>query len=112
MKFTILQLVSPGKGGDETVYRKYVFAPLRWIDEVILNHYTEVWTDDVEEQDKDWKTLENLFTTFNINHPENYHGHSLSVSDIVKLGDKYYFCDSIGWKEITFNDKGIYKVTK
>ena len=36
----------------------------------------------------------------NINHPINYKGHSLSVSDICEIDNKYYFCDSFGWKEI------------
>jgi hypothetical protein len=44
--------------------------------------------------------LENLFNKFNLNHPEDFHGHSLSVSDVVILGDKMYYCDSFGWKEI------------
>lgn len=45
--------------------------------------------------------LDEIFTRFNINHPFDYNGHSLSVSDIVKFGDQYYYCDSFGWKDIT-----------
>lgn len=49
--------------------------------------------------------LEKLFEKFNINHPEDFTGHSLSVSDIVILYDdkdyKYYYCDSIGWIDVT-----------
>lgn len=44
-------------------------------------------------------TLEDLFYEFNINLPNDFCGHSLSVSDVVLLGDKLYFCDSFGWKE-------------
>ena len=44
--------------------------------------------------------LENLFYRFNMNHPENFHGHSLSVSDVVILDEKMYYCDSCGWKQI------------
>lgn len=44
--------------------------------------------------------LENLFFKFNMNHPENFYGHSLSVSDVVILDEKMYYCDSCGWKEI------------
>lgn len=51
--------------------------------------------------------LENLFAEFNLNHPKDFPGHSLSVSDVVALKkeDKdywyWYYCDSFGWKEIT-----------
>ena len=44
--------------------------------------------------------LEKIFEIFNINHPEDFHGHSLSVSDVIVLEDKMYYCDSLGWKEI------------
>ena len=43
--------------------------------------------------------LEEIFTLLNVNHPEDYTGHSLSVSDIVVLNDKKYYCDSYGWVE-------------
>lgn len=49
-------------------------------------------------------TLDSLYQTFNINHPENYTGHSLSVSDVVvvqKNGEaKAYYVDSFGFKEL------------
>ena len=51
--------------------------------------------------------LNNLWVEFNINHPEDFRGHSLSVSDIVVLWEPeeecldWYYCDSIGWKNIT-----------
>ena len=49
--------------------------------------------------------LENLYEMFNINHPLDFNGHSLSVSDIVVLFDdngcRWYYCDSFGWRDIT-----------
>lgn len=49
-------------------------------------------------------TLDSLYQTFNINHPENYTGHSLSVSDVVVVqrnGEaKAYYVDSFGFKEL------------
>ena len=51
--------------------------------------------------------LEKLFERFNINHPDDFKGHSMSVSDIVVLFDdngcKWYYCDSFDWKDITAN---------
>ena len=46
--------------------------------------------------------LEYIFTIFNIGEkPESYHGHSLSVSDIVKLDNRYFYCDGMDWIDIT-----------
>ena len=46
--------------------------------------------------------LEKIFESFNLDKPADFHGHSLSVSDIVALltpnGVKFYFVDSIGFK--------------
>ena len=45
--------------------------------------------------------LEKLYVQFNINHPADYRGRSLSVSDLVALEDTgTFFCDSFGWKQI------------
>lgn len=51
--------------------------------------------------------LSNLWEEFNINHPVDFRGHSLSMSDVVALKKPendywyWYYCDSFGWKEIT-----------
>lgn len=48
-------------------------------------------------------TLEAIYTQFNTNHPEDFKGHSLSVSDVVVISvdgnDTAYFCDSMGFTE-------------
>ena len=45
--------------------------------------------------------LETLFMKFNAdNRPNAKTSHSLSVSDVVKLEDKYWFCNDIGWVQI------------
>lgn len=54
----------------------------------------------LDEKFDDITILDNLFTKFNLNHPEDFHGHSLSVSDVIVLDDKMYYCDDFGWKEI------------
>ena len=50
------------------------------------------------------ETLEDIYTRFNIDHPEDFKGHSLSVSDVVVLHEKgsdtAYYVDSIGFKEV------------
>ena len=50
------------------------------------------------------QTLENLYYIFNQARPEDFRGHSLSVSDIVALKHdgvvSYYYCDSVGFREL------------
>ena len=50
------------------------------------------------------ETLEAIYTKFNINHPEDYKAHSLSVSDIVVLHEDgentAHFVDSFGFTEL------------
>lgn len=56
----------------------------------------------------DCNTLEDVFRVFNIEHPEEYRGRSLSVSDVVEVisSDKvksgFYFCDNVGFKVVSF----------
>ena len=49
---------------------------------------------------KESSTLGDVYEMCNLYHPVGYTGHSLSVSDIVHMDGKYYYCDSIGWKEL------------
>ena len=55
------------------------------------------------------RDLEDVYHLFNVRQkPENYFGRSMSVSDVVQViesGSKapgFYFCDTIGFAEITF----------
>lgn len=62
----------------------------------------------------DCNSLETIFEKFNIDHPADYKGHSLSVSDVVEIKESdtlnpgFYFVDSIGFKGISF-DKSLCK---
>lgn len=50
-------------------------------------------------------TLDTIYERFNIDHPEDFQGHSLSVSDIVVMNRdgevKAYFVDSSGFTDVT-----------
>lgn len=54
------------------------------------------------------RELEEVYSMFNLNPPKEYHGRSLSVSDVVKIEEgessRFYFCDSIGFAEISFDE--------
>ena len=49
-------------------------------------------------------SLEDIYTRFNVDHPKDFKGHSLSVSDVVVLHqngqDTAHYVDSIGYKEV------------
>jgi hypothetical protein len=62
--------------------------------------YTLTYEGEIEVEDVN-KTLEDLFRIFNVERPSDFRGHSLSVSDIIEINNKYYYCDSVGWTEIT-----------
>jgi hypothetical protein len=63
--------------------------------------YTGALTQDGSSIDK----LEGLYRVFNVEQPQDFTGHSLSVSDIVALKQagvvSYHYVDSIGYKELT-----------
>ena len=62
--------------------------------------YQLVYTDRLETGE----TLDSLYEKFNLYHPEDYRGHSLSVSDVVVLRRegqlKAYYVDSFGFTEV------------
>lgn len=68
---------------------------------VSANDYSCIYEGEIRESraSRD-SVLESLWRMFNIKHPEDYYGRSLSVSDIVAIDDKAYFCDYFGWVEI------------
>ena len=48
--------------------------------------------------------MEDIYRTFNIDHPADFKGHSLSVSDVVVLHqggkDTAHYCDSFGFQQV------------
>lgn len=64
-----------------------------------LDDYDKVYSGEIE-GDNTEEILEDLFYMFNCHHPEDFKGHSLSVGDIVELGEEFWYCDSFGWKQI------------
>ena len=96
--FSVYQL----KGGDETL--DYRFEPLDSIHRNGLSvdpaNYELVYTAPLTE----WDSLESIYTRFNVDRPADFHGHSLSVSDIVVLHqdgkDTAHYCDRFGFSQV------------
>ena len=64
-----------------------------------LDDYEVVYEGELEEYDVEY-ALELLFSYFNLNFAKDYKGRSMSISDVVEIEGKYYYCDPIGFKEI------------
>ena len=68
-------------------------------------NYELVYTGALTKDGSQIEKLEDLYRIFNVEHPHDFSGHSLSVSDIVALKQagvvSYHYVDSIGYKELT-----------
>lgn len=99
MKYKLYQIPFPEDGDEQAaaIYQRYAFSGLEDIDEVTLDHYRVAYEGDIEITGSTTAALEKLFMQLNANHPEDYHARSISVSDIVQIGNRYWFCDRFGW---------------
>lgn len=97
-RYGIYQIIdgSPGK--------EYEFMDMNFIErhgyQVKKEDYELIYSAEMHYGD----TLDSLYEKFNIAHPADYTGHSLSVSDIVVLNENgnvnAYFVDSISFREL------------
>jgi len=67
-------------------------------------NYELIYTGALAGDGSQMEKLENLYRIFNIEHPQDFTGHSLSISDIVALKQagvvSYHYVDSVGYKEL------------
>lgn len=97
-RYGIYQIIDGSPG------REYEFMDINFIErhgyQVKKEDYELIYSDEMRYGD----TLDSLYEKFNIAHPADYTGHSLSVSDIVVLNEngnvKAYFVDSISFREL------------
>jgi hypothetical protein len=79
-------------------FADYAFASLYRLTE---SRYNKVYEAPVTTETN---TLDKLYIKFNIDHPADFKGHSLSMSDVVVLNEDgkktAWFCDSFGFKEV------------
>lgn len=94
MKYEIWQLKNE-------CHRDYGFMDYDWACKhgFKLSDYEKVYEGEIDASLTCQATAERLFEKFNIARPDDFKGHSLSVSDIVVLGDNKVklYCDSIGF---------------
>ena len=76
----------------------------RGIQDINSRIYDMVYQGNVEARD-----LEDVYRIFNTEYPQDFKGHSLSVSDVVEVVDgkeptpRFYFCDCIGFQRVEFH---------
>lgn len=70
-----------------------------------IKDYNKVYEGEIEGGNSTYFVLEDLFTIFNIRHPEDFKGHSLSVSDVIDLDGELWYCDSYCWHKIENDEK-------
>ncbi len=55
----------------------------------------------------DDEVLERIYYRFNLEHPQDYRGRSLSMSDVGELyddaGRRYFYCDRMGFSPVKFS---------
>ncbi len=98
-QFGIYQINPEGKG------REYMFLSHDFMneEEMMIDHddYRLEYVAPLTEED----TLDSIYEHFNIDRPEDFRGHSLSVSDVVVMNRngevRAYFVDSFGFAEVT-----------
>ena len=101
MKLRIYQIV-PDTDTAHLIFRDLAFVQSKCDGRVPAECYECVYTGEVLAG-----TMEDVFTIFNIRHPEGYRGRSLSMSDVVEIisGEikpGFYYCDTYAFKKIAF----------
>ena len=80
------------------------------------DNYDLIYTGRLYPSENRIDTLERLYHMLNTDHPEDFRGHSLSVSDIVALKEQgvvsYHYVDSIGYTELPNFDKNYLKAAE
>ncbi len=84
-----------GTGSRENLHRNQAVDP---------SIYDEVFNAEIKESN-----LEMIYQQFNTEGHPLFRGHSLSVSDVVVTDSGAYFCDSIGFQKIQFDESQAQK---
>ncbi|WP_437126218.1 YodL domain-containing protein [Lacrimispora amygdalina] len=97
--YTIYQISDEAEDRRDIIFENLEHLQNRGLS-VDAANYEAVYTGELEEG----TTLDDLYEKFNIDHPVDYKGRSMSVSDVVVLHqngeDKAYFVDSFGFSEV------------
>ena len=88
------------------IYQLSADAPWRFRDlqdgqKIDFAQYESVWKGTMAEKGQSIEAqLEIIYEKFNCNHPKDFKGHSLSVSDVVAVDHQLYYCKDIGFEKM------------
>ena len=78
----------------------YAFKRYEWAKNVLdLNDYEVVYEGELDCSEMP-NALEELFEIFNVRRPKDFERRSMSISDVVEIDGKNYYCDFVGWEEL------------
>ena len=108
MKITIYQIV-PELDAVHLLFMDFHTVQTACGEQVPAWLYQTVYSGELEA-----RSLEDLFYTFNMQHPEGYKGRSMSVSDVVEVhdpdtGSVFYYREPVGFRQIEFDKNKISK---
>lgn len=66
-----------------------------------IENYKQVYDGNIDAEENVIGTLEKIYLMFNLSKPNDFYGHSLSVSDVVELDREKYYVDQFGWKKVS-----------
>ena len=102
MKFAVYQ-IDHEKDVERVHFENYE-RTMEWVGKVDPSIYQKVWEGEYDPSayENEFSFLDELFFVLNVgDKPEDYTGTSMSVSDVVVLGEEAYFVDSVGFKRIS-----------
>lgn len=109
--YKIYQIDLKHPGAEQLAFRPY--SPCEGKSDAVSSDAYDLVYSGALTCEPDWSTsriLEQLFRVLNMEHPADYKARSLSVSDVVALpgdsGERFYYCDMVGFREVTFAPKG------
>lgn len=98
MKYEILQIKKALISTGTWLFMDYDYAKEHDFD---VRDYEVVYSGNVAMNKSIHVVLEDLFTKFNIDRPEDFKGHSMSVSDLIRLEDgRIFYVDSVGFTPV------------
>ena len=65
-----------------------------------IENYKQVYDGNIDAEENVVGTLEKIYLMFNLYKPNDFYGHSLSVSDVVELDREKYYVERFGWKKV------------
>ena len=98
MRFKLYQIKKSLISTGTYIFMDFDFAKKH---DLTIKDYDVVYEGDITPSKFIEDTLEAIYMKFNVDRPQDFKGHSLSVSDIIEINDEFYYTEGLGFKNIT-----------